>query len=138
MYINNYDIGLMYDNFKDFLNLHYQGKRTDSEFWRYISSGEIDTVFIKQIKDLCKYRMPTAKDFDYKFGFAGYDLWIYVLAGTNVLSKDVVNNSLNLSPNKIELWKDRLLETQQNMHKTYKFNLRYQKFMQHVLNNNSI
>ena len=138
VYQYNYDVGLMYDNFKDFLNLHYQGNRTDSEFWRYVSSGEIDTDAVKQIKDLCKYRMPTAKDFDYKFGFAGYDLWIYVLAGTNVLSKEVVKNSLILSADKIALWKDRLSTVQQNVHKTYEFNLRYQKFMQHVLNNNSI
>ena len=134
----NRDIGLMYDNFKDFLNLHYQGKRNDSDFWKYVSSGNIDTDAIKQIKELCKYRTPTAKDFDYKFGFAGYDLWIYVLAGTNVLSKEVVQNSLHLNQDDTILWSKRLEESKEDVHLTYKYNLRYQKFMQHMLNNSSI
>jgi tryptophan halogenase len=46
--INSYNrtVNRMYDDFKDFLVLHYMGGRSDSEFWKYISSGATKTEFV--------------------------------------------------------------------------------------------
>jgi flavin-dependent dehydrogenase len=85
----------MFETFKDFLIMHYQGGRTDSEFWKYISSGETETEFVKALKESCKSRIPNSRDFDNFSGSAGWPLWSYVMAGTGVLTKEAAQAELN-------------------------------------------
>jgi tryptophan halogenase len=86
----------MYDLIKDFLVLHYQGGRTDSEFWRYISSGKTLTDHVSAIIEVCKHRVPTNFLFPGIAGSAGWPLWSYILAGTNKLSPEVAKKDLEL------------------------------------------
>ncbi len=84
----------MFETFKDFLVMHYQGGRSDSEFWKYISSGATQTDFVKNMIESCKSRVPTTRDFDIFWGSAGWPLWSFVMAGTGVLKPEVVSNEL--------------------------------------------
>jgi hypothetical protein len=84
----------MFETFKDFLVMHYQGGRTDSEFWKHISSGATSTEFVKTLKESCKTRVPTLKDFDNFWGSAGWPLWSYVLSGTSVLTPEIVQQEI--------------------------------------------
>lgn len=86
----------MYDLIKDFLVLHYQGGRTDSEFWRYISSGKTITDHVSDIIEVCKHRVPTNFLFPGIAGSAGWPLWSYILAGTNKLTPAVARKDLEL------------------------------------------
>lgn len=79
----------LYDTTKDFLVAHYLGGRTDSEFWRYINSGATITPFVETIREMCKTKAPTNRDFNLVFGAPDYSLWSYVLAGTGQLSPEV-------------------------------------------------
>jgi tryptophan halogenase len=85
----------MFETFKDFLVMHYQGGRTDSEFWKHISSGATQTDFVKTLKESCKTRVPTNRDFDNFWGSAGWPLWSYVLSGTNVLTPEVAQKEID-------------------------------------------
>jgi tryptophan halogenase len=95
--INNYNrtVNRMYDDFKEFLVLHYMGGRTDSEFWKYISSGATKTEFVNNIIEMSKSKIPTFNDFNEYYGAAGWPLWAWVLAGTNNLSAEISRQELN-------------------------------------------
>jgi len=54
------------------------GGRTDTEFWRYISSGETKTEFVNDLLEMCKTRMPDNNDFPKYYGSAGWPLYSYV------------------------------------------------------------
>lgn len=71
----------MYDDFKDFLVLHYTGKRTDSEFWRWMQTGETLTDNVKNLLELVKTRPAQPCDFTGYHGYAGAGLYNWVLAG---------------------------------------------------------
>lgn len=86
----------MYDLLKDFLVLHYQGGRTDSEFWKYISSGATLTTHAEAMIGLCKHRVPNSSMFPGIPGAAGWPLWSYVLAGTGKLTPDVARKELEI------------------------------------------
>lgn len=85
----------MYDDFKDFLVMHYMGGRNDSEFWRYISAGNTKTEFVADIIEMSKHKLPGVHSFDSYMGSAGWELWSYVLAGTNILRPEVSRKELS-------------------------------------------
>jgi len=95
--INQYNRRMtkMYDEFKDFLNIHYMGGREDSEFWKHIKSGKTRTDFTNDIIDMCRYRIPSDKDFSKFVGGVDWGLYSYILRGTGILTKSVVTNYFN-------------------------------------------
>ena len=86
----------MFDLLKDFLVIHYQGGRTDTEFWKYIDSGETLTDFSKSIIEMCQYRCPNNFNFPQVEGIAGWPLWSYILAGTNKITKSLAEKELSM------------------------------------------
>lgn len=81
--INLYNkrVGQYYDDTKDFIAMHYMGGRTDSEFWKYISSGETAPDFVKDILSTAEVRMPSWNDFTRCWRGIGWELYCYVMAG---------------------------------------------------------
>ena len=69
------------DDLKDFLVMHYQGGRTDSEFWRYISSGATQTDFVKTLLTTAQARLLNTNDFPRYWGVAGWSLYAWVMGG---------------------------------------------------------
>jgi tryptophan halogenase len=92
--IYNRRMGKMYDDFKEFLVLHYQTKRTDSEFWRWIGTGATCTELVKNIIELSKTKLLQAEDFDSYFGYAGHPLWNWVLIGLGYIGKQTADREL--------------------------------------------
>jgi tryptophan halogenase len=86
----------LYDDIRDFLIIHYQGGRSDSDFWKYISSGKTLTPFAKEILEKSKNKPPGFLQYDYYLGCAGASLWSWVLAGTNNLTRDTAKKELEL------------------------------------------
>lgn len=94
MNIHNQRMSKMYDDVKDFLVMHYMGGRDDSEFWKYISSGETQTEFVSNLLEMVKTKVPTVNDFPIYFGSAGWPLYSYVMAGLHLINKDVASKEL--------------------------------------------
>jgi hypothetical protein len=90
----NQRINKMYDDFKDFLSSHYLGGRTDTDFWKYMTY-ESSTEFSKNLKEMCKSRIPTKYDFPSYPGAAGWLIWSYVLTGTGQLTSNVTSKYLD-------------------------------------------
>lgn len=86
----------MFDDFKNFLIMHYMGGRTDTEFWRYISSGATKTDYIDQLLEMSKHRLLNQHDFNRYYGSAGWPLYSYVIEGINRFGDSVAKNALDL------------------------------------------
>lgn len=86
----------MYDLLKDFLVLHYQGGRNDTEFWKYITAGNTLTDHVRSMIGLCKHRVPNSTLFPGVPGAAGWPLWSYILAGTGNLLSEVAKKEFEL------------------------------------------
>lgn len=93
--IYNKKIGMMYDDFRDFLIIHYQTQRKDTEFWRYVSSKETRTDHVNNIIELCRTRIPKGCDFNNYYGSSGSCLWNWVLVGLGYINKQHGINELN-------------------------------------------
>lgn len=90
----NNSMNIMYDDLKDFLVLHYMGGRKDSEFWRYISSGNTLTPQVKFIMNKAKYQVPTWLDTANYNGSPGTMLWNWVLAGLGIINDETAKKTL--------------------------------------------
>ena len=90
----NQRINKMYDDFKDFISSHYLGGRTDTDFWKYMTY-ESSTEFAKELKEMCKSRIPTKYDFPSYPGAAGWLIWSYILTGTGQLTSNVTSKYLD-------------------------------------------
>ena len=95
--INLYNrrIGQLYDDTKDFINMHYMGGRTDSEFWRYVSSGATQTDFVKDLLETAKSRVPSWNDFIRCHRGVGWELYCYVMSGIGKLDKSLARKSFD-------------------------------------------
>lgn len=104
--IYNKDMTKIYDDIKDFIVLHYLGGRTDTEFWRYCSSGEIATDRVKEILEIANHRMLTEDDIPNPYNHLSYRAWNHVLAGLGKFSKEVAEKSITAGMSeRYKLWK---------------------------------
>jgi tryptophan halogenase len=92
----NYRMKKLYDDIRDFLIIHYRGGRTDSEFWKYMSSEKPLTPFSKEILDKSKDKVPGIFQYDRYYGYPGPPLWNWVLAGTNNITRALAKKQLEL------------------------------------------
>jgi hypothetical protein len=85
----------MYDSYKDFLNLHYQGGRADSEFWKHVSNSKMRTPFVSEVMSRSEFRSPSFMQFEHHWG-TSTTLWNYVLAGLDLVSSNSARDALKL------------------------------------------
>lgn len=93
-YMYNRRINGMYDNFREFLEIHYAGGRTDTDFWKYMSSGETRSDFVQAVIDNCRTRVPNGTEFSQNYGYAGWSLWAFVLAGLGYITPEIARKEL--------------------------------------------
>ena len=86
----------MYDDIRDFLIVHYQGGRTDSEFWRNFVEKDMVTSFTKEVLEKSKTKVPGVFQFDYYFGSVGAPLWNWVLAGLGKITPELARKEMEL------------------------------------------
>ena len=94
----NLEIGSIWDDLKDFIRLHYQSKRTDTEFWKKASSSETLSPRLKGLLEIWKTRTPRVADYqitsDKNFYFLGNTLWLQILMGMDLLDRNMVKEEL--------------------------------------------
>lgn len=93
----NKRINHLYDNFRDFIVLHYLGKRDDTIFWNFYKNECVVPETVKNLVEMAKHRMPTTHDFQLYNGSAGWPLYSFILAGLGILNKAVARDCLNLT-----------------------------------------
>lgn len=76
-----------FDDFADFVNLHYQCGRNDTDFWKYMTKKSA-TPFVKSIINLCKSRVPDLDDYA-RYPMAAASLWNSTLHGLGLIPKKI-------------------------------------------------
>ena len=111
-----------YDSFVDFINLHYQCDRKDTNFWKYMTTKS-KTQKVKEIIDICKGRLPFRQDYS-SFDGAASDLWAATLHGLNIIKKEVGKKQLNYYYD--------ILDNRDTIESEYDNNRRYFMEVEHV------
>ena len=90
----NEDIRVIWDDIKDFIQLHYQTPRQDTLFWKDASSAPMSDT-LKDRLDIWKGRMPRYADYGRNnFYELGNTLWYQILIGMKILDKNVALEEL--------------------------------------------
>ena len=90
----NEDIRVIWDDIKDFIQLHYQTPRQDTLFWKDASSATMSDT-LKDRLDIWKGRMPRYSDYGRNnFYELGNTLWYQILIGMKILDKNVALEEL--------------------------------------------
>ena len=87
----NRRMGRMYDDFRDFLVMHYQGGRDDTDFWRSISMNDS----ARERLDLWRHKTPITTDLDPYFGAIDMKLWFFTLDGLGLLDSGVARREMD-------------------------------------------
>ena len=94
MYLYNKHIESIMKSSMNLISLNYQGRRRDSEFWKYVTDNEISTDKIKSLKEIQKYRFLVENDIDQPDGGHWFGLIQYNMAGLYLVSKDMAHSDL--------------------------------------------
>lgn len=87
----------MYDITLDFISLHYQGGRSDTEFWRWIQKEKIISPFANDLIERSKRKIVGHHEIGIKFGAPAVGLWNWTMAGLNLVSPEVAEHDLKIS-----------------------------------------
>ena len=93
---NNKHFNIMLDEFRALIQIHYITKRDDTPFWKYVNNDLKKDPLVEKILDICKYRVPNSNDFPHYNGAASWGVFNWILAGNDLISKDVLDKSLNI------------------------------------------
>jgi hypothetical protein len=85
---NFYDLNL------DFVSMHYQGGRTDTDFWRYIQDKKKISPFAEHIITRSKNKIVSYYEIANNFGAPAIGLWNWSMAGLDLLNKDIAYQDL--------------------------------------------
>jgi tryptophan halogenase len=94
-YITSYNerISKVLEHYKDFTVFHYQGGRTDSEFWRYITNEKATTPVVENYIEKAQNNIiPGDTYFNDKFALDG--LWKWTLSGLDLITPAQANKQL--------------------------------------------
>ena len=91
----NNQLGLIIDDYKDFIQIHYLAGREDTPFWKFIQNEIKISDKNKYLIEVSKKRLITAFDIQLSRGSAGYPLWSFVLNNSGFYNKDIIKSELN-------------------------------------------
>jgi hypothetical protein len=115
--IYNRRMSKMYDDMMNFINIHYVGGRSDSDFWKWVGTGEIWTDATKSLLEMQKHRAIGTQDFDSYYGYAGSGLYNWIMAGLGILDKNLAQKEIDFYSQK-DLAKDMWNISQYRMSET--------------------
>ena len=92
---NNEHFNMMLDEFRALIQMHYITKRDDTPFWKYVTKDLKKDPLIEKILEICQYRVPNAYDFPYYNGSASWSVFNWIIAGNDLISKEVIDKSLH-------------------------------------------
>lgn len=92
----NKKISKMYDDYKDFINIHYVSERDDSEYWKWMKTGETLTERSKELLKIQESRLLRSNDFEKYDGYAGAPLYNWIMVGLGIIDKKIAKKEMDL------------------------------------------
>jgi tryptophan halogenase len=83
----------------DFISIHYQGGREDSEFWKYIKNNKIISPGAEEYVNICRSRIPGYVNMEGIFGSYSYPLANWIGSGIELLNPKIAEKNLFDSKN---------------------------------------
>lgn len=81
----------------DFISIHYQGGRDDTEFWKYIKNEQVMTDGAKEYIEMTKIKIPGFINLQGMWGSYSIALANWISSGMNLLSPSIAENDLKFS-----------------------------------------
>ena len=78
----------------DFISIHYQGGRTDTEFWNHITKNKIITDNANLIIEHAKYKIPGYTIMEGMYGSFSIPLANWILAGLDIITPEMAKKEL--------------------------------------------
>jgi len=99
----NKSVNDIMENIRDFVILHYQTKKTNTQFWIDCANTEIPDSLASKLK-LWRNKLPIAEDFS---GMSDYILFtvanhIMVMDGLNLFNREAIKNEYESNPDHIK------------------------------------
>jgi flavin-dependent dehydrogenase len=95
----NSEMGMLWDQTRDLIQLHYQNNENNNIFWKESSKKEILSPRLKKLLNVWSYRMPRVVDYvndkNNNFFNFGNNLWLQILIGLNILNPLVAKQELD-------------------------------------------
>ena len=104
------------DDYMHFLNMHYMGGRTDTNFWKYMTHNGA-TEFVKLLIENAKTRVPSRYDFSTYYGSGGAPLYSHIMFQIGLIDPNIALQDLIKIHSTKEI-KDALTEVQNNWTKS--------------------
>jgi len=90
----NNDMSLMYDDMKDFLSVHYLGRRHDTEFWKHIKENIELSDKVKKLLNHTKRHIPKFDYWEHYFGHVSSGLYNPILYNLGYLKPLIAKKEL--------------------------------------------
>lgn len=114
----NNSIGMMIDDYKDFIQMHYLTGRQDTPFWKFITNELKISDKNDYLKNASRFRVITKMDIQNTHGSAGYPLWSYILDNSDCYVNDIIQSEIQHFGNYNECMNEMgKLEKHYNIHK---------------------
>ena len=91
----------LYKEIIEFICLHYNTRREDSDFWKYMSSNQ--TEWIQNFAEKCKQEFLSSDDIGEDKVFWTVDSYIQVANGLDMFDHDSIKQFLDLQPDKEDI-----------------------------------
>lgn len=92
----NRSIEKMLDDFKTFILIHYCNQRSDSEFWKNANRLVQENTKIQELVDIAKTRLLNKSDMECSFGYAGAELYNWIICGLKIYNKNTAEKELSI------------------------------------------
>ena len=105
----NTNISKLYDDMRDFLIVHYLNGRQDTEFWKYVNSGNNITSGVQRILDMCTHKIPKLNDWEAYYGSVSSPLYNVILNNLGYLDSTIAKKELedaNILDSATTEWQD--------------------------------
>lgn len=96
----------------EFISLHYQGGREDSEFWKHIKNDQVIAENVKNFIDQCKGKIPGVLTFEGMYGSYSAGLANWIVAGMDIITPTQSKSDL-LESNSYDVAKKKYLDLQE-------------------------
>jgi tryptophan halogenase len=87
-------VGMMIDDYKDFIQMHYLTGRQDTPFWKFVTNDLKISDKNRYLINASKFRTPTPFDCQQTHGSAGYPLWCHILDNSGLYNRDLIKLEL--------------------------------------------
>ncbi len=83
-----------FDDNRDLLQLHYMGKRNDSDFWKFVRNELKKTDKVDYVTNISKFRSPSFLEFGQYHGASSWAVWCWTVFGLDLVSRETAYNHL--------------------------------------------